>query len=73
VTFPTRAVADGVGDLVVRIFDLHGRQVWESAPSTGDVRWDGLGSDGTLAPGGVYAYQMEMGGQFRIGSIVLIR
>lgn len=73
VKFPTRAVADAVGDLVVRIFDLHGRLVWESAPSTGDVEWDGLRSDGTLAAGGVYAYQMELGGQFRIGSIVLVR
>jgi hypothetical protein len=73
VKFPTRAVADAVGDLVVRIYDLHGRQIWVSAPSTGDVEWDGRRGDGTLAAGGVYAYQMELGGQFRIGSIVLVR
>ncbi|MBT5715116.1 hypothetical protein HOI71_28965 [Candidatus Poribacteria bacterium] len=73
VKFPTRAVADAVGDLVVRVYDLHGRQIWESAPSTGDVEWDGRRGDGTLAAGGVYAYQMELGGQFRIGSIVLVR
>ena len=71
--FPTRAIADTPADLVVKVYDLHGRKVWESAPTIGDVEWDGRRSDGTLAAGGIYAYQMEMGGQFRIGSIVLIR
>jgi hypothetical protein len=73
VKFPTRAIADTPADLVVKVYDLHGRKIWESAPTVGDVEWDGRRSDGTLAAGGVYAYQMEMGGQFRIGSIVLIR
>ncbi len=73
VKFPTRAIADTPADLVVKVYDLHGRKVWESAPTIGDVEWDGRRSDGTLAAGGIYAYQMEMGGQFRIGSIVLIR
>ncbi len=73
VKFPTRAIADTPADLVVTVYDLHGRKIWESAPTVGDVEWDGRRSDGTLASGGIYAYQMEMGGQFRIGSVVLIR
>jgi hypothetical protein len=72
-TFPTRAIADAQGDLTVRIFDLHGRQVRAITSTAGDAEWDGRDENGDLLRGGIYVYQMEIGGSFRVGTIVLIR
>ena len=72
-TFPTRAIVEAQGDLTVRIFDLHGRQVRELTSTAGDAEWDGRDENGGLLRGGIYVYQMEIGGSFRVGTIVLIR
>jgi len=72
-TFPSRAIEDAEGDLKVRIFDLHGRKVRELVSAEGDATWDGKDENGELLPGGIYVYQMERGGSFRIGTMVLIR
>ncbi|MDA1191771.1 MAG: hypothetical protein O3A46_08835 [Candidatus Poribacteria bacterium] len=73
VTFPSRAIDGGQGDMTVRVFDLRGRQMIELFAAGGDVTWDGRDDGGTLLPGGIYVYQIEIGGLFRIGTIVLIR
>ncbi|MBM3213756.1 hypothetical protein FJZ36_02425 [Candidatus Poribacteria bacterium] len=73
VTFPTRALGDAEGDMVVTLFDLHGRKVRQLDPSPQDTQWDGRDESGELLPGGIYVYQIEIGGQVRIGTIVLVR
>jgi hypothetical protein len=73
VVFPTRAIPDAEGDLIVRLFDLHGRLVRELRSPAGDIAWDGRSENDTLLPGGIYVYQMEIGGQFRVGTVVMIR
>ena len=73
VTFPRRALDAAEGNLTARVFDLRGRQVWASEPTAGNAVWDGRATDGTLAPGGIYVYQMRIGIHVYIGTIVLIR
>ena len=72
-TFPRRALDAAEGNLVVRIFDLRGREVWTSKPSAGNVVWNGRDASGTLASSGIYVYQMRIGLNVFIGTIVLIR
>lgn len=72
-TFPRRALNAAEGNLIVRVFDLRGREVWTSEPSNGNVVWNGRGQNGTLAASGVYVYQMRIGLNVFIGTIVLIR
>ena len=73
VRFPRRAIPDAEGDLNMRVFDLHGREVWSDVVPGGNAEWDGRDLMGELLPGGVYVYQIEIGGRFRIGTVVLVR
>ncbi|GIX07820.1 MAG: hypothetical protein KatS3mg115_2223 [Candidatus Poribacteria bacterium] len=73
VTFPARSVPEAEGPMTVRIFDLHGRLVRELFSDGGDLTWDGRDAHNALLPGGIYVYQIEVGGMFRIGTVVMIR
>ncbi len=54
--------------LRVRIFDLRGREIWDSGLHAGvaginRITWQGQRGDGRLAPGGVYLYRWEVSGR----------
>ncbi|MDE0020228.1 MAG: hypothetical protein OXT69_02420 [Candidatus Poribacteria bacterium] len=72
-TFPRRALNAAEGNLIVRVFDLRGREVWTSEPTDGNAVWNGRDQNGTLAASGIYIYQMRIGLNVSIGTIVLIR
>ena len=72
-TFPRRALNAAEGNLIVRVFDLRGREVWTSEPTDGNAVWNGRDRNGTLAASGIYIYQMRIGLNVSIGTIVLIR
>ncbi len=72
-TFPRRALNAVEGNLIVRVFDLRGREVWTSEPTDGNAVWNGRDQNGTLAASGIYVYQMRIGLNVSIGTIVLIR
>ena len=61
-----------------RVFDVRGRLVRESARldlAAGDQRldWDGRGSDGRLAPAGVYFLELGAGSQRVMRTVSLVR
>jgi hypothetical protein len=61
----------------VRLHDLRGRLVWDSGERAGQrgpntVVWDGMGTGGDPAPGGVYVYRIQAAGAAISGKVTLL-
>lgn len=75
VIFPAAAVEGGDGEFSVKIFDLKGRLVAELKAEGGErkLTWDGRDKNGEVLESGIYIYQIQVGGRYKVGTIVLIR
>lgn len=75
VTFSAAAIEGAEGELSVKIFDLKGRLIVELKDETGErrVSWDGRRSDGKIAESGIYIYQIRVGDQYKVGTVILAK
>jgi hypothetical protein len=77
-TTTTRFTLPSAGDVRLEIFDASGRLVRklidETLPAgSHDVVWHGRDGSGRAVPGGIYFYQLQMGGERLTSRITLLR
>ncbi len=76
VVFPARALEDAEGEFSVSIFDLNGSLVYnkKADPGVREIEWNGQ-KDGTdeIVESGVYVYQMQVGGNFQTGTLIVAK
>ena len=75
VLFPARAIEDAEGEFIVLIFDIDGVMVKELKADAGtrELVWDGRDADGEVVGSGVYVYQIQVGGSFRTGTLIVAK
>ena len=75
IVFPARALEDAEGEFIVLIFDVTGVLVRElkADPGGRELEWDGKDEDGEIVESGVYVYQMQVGGSFKTGTLIVAK
>jgi len=74
VIFSAKAIEGAEGEFSVKIFDLRGRLIVELKDETGEgrVSWDGK-VNGRVVESGIYIYQIRVGDQYKVGTIILAK
>ena len=75
VRFPARAIEDAEGEFIVLIFDIVGAMVKELKADAGtrELEWDGRDNNGEVVESGVYVYQIQLGGSFKTGTLIVAK
>ncbi len=75
VFFPARAIEDAEGEFLVSIFDVNGAMVRELRADAGirELEWDGRDEVGEVVASGVYVYQIQLGGSFKTGTVIVAK
>lgn len=75
IVFPARAIEGAEGEFFVLIFDIDGALVAElrGGPDANELEWDGKDEGGEVVESGVYVYQMQVGGSFKTGTIIVAK
>jgi hypothetical protein len=69
---------DSTAPVELTVFDMHGRLVstlvnGALTPGAYEAVWDGVGTDGSRAPSGVYLFRLSSGAEVQTDRLVLIR
>ena len=76
VIFPARAIEGVEGEFSVLIFNISGvlvRELKAADPGERDLAWDGKDEVGNFVESGVYIYQMQVGGSFDTGTVIVAK
>ena len=75
IVFPARAIEGAEGEFFVLIFDIDGAMVKElrGGPDDNELEWDGKDERGDVVESGVYVYQMQIGGSFKTGTLIVAK
>ena len=75
VVFPARAIENAEGEFIVLIFDTNGALIKElkAAPGDRELKWDGKDNNGDFVESGVYVYQMQVGEDFKVGTVIVAK
>jgi flagellar hook assembly protein FlgD len=76
VTFSARGLGDIEGEFTVKIYNIDGILVRKLAPPTigeRELTWDGKNDDGKLVESGVYIYQIQVGENFKTGTVIVAK
>jgi len=78
---PSTIIQYGIPDMrnvLIEIYDLRGRKIVallnnQQEPGWYEITWNGLLSDGNIAPSGIYLYKIRASNEVKIGKFSLIR
>ena len=75
VVFPARAIEDASGEFTVLIYDIDGMLVKTlmALPGETELTWDGRDETGEIVESGVYVYQLQVGENFKTGTIIVAK
>ena len=75
VVFPARAIEDASGEFTVLIYDIDGMLVktLTALPGETELTWDGRDETGEILESGVYVYQLQVGENFKTGTVILAK
>ena len=75
VVFPARAIEDASGEFTVLIYDIDGMLVktLTALPGETELTWDGHDETGEVVESGVYVYQLQVGENFKTGTVILAK
>jgi len=75
VTFSARGLGDVEGEFTVKVYNIDGILVTElmAPPGERELTWDGKDDDGELVESGVYIYQIQVGGKFSTGTVIVAK
>ena len=75
VVFPARAIEDASGEFTVLIYDIDGMLVktLTALPGETELTWDGRDETGEIVESGVYVYQLQVGENFKTGTVILAK
>lgn len=75
VVFPARAIEDASGEFTVLIYDIDGMLVktLTALPDETELTWDGRDETGEIVESGVYVYQLQVGENFKTGTVILAK
>lgn len=75
VVFPARSIEDASGEFTVSIYDIDGMLVKTLAalPGETEVIWDGRDETGEVVESGVYVYQLQVGENFKTGTLIVAK
>ena len=75
VVFPARAIEDASGEFTVLIYDIDGMLVktLTALPGATELTWDGRDETGEIVESGVYVYQLQVGENFKTGTVILAK
>ena len=75
IVFPARAIEGAEGEFSVLIFDINGVMVKElrAGPDDDELEWDGKDEAGEIVESGVYVFQMQIGGSFKTGTLIVAK
>ena len=75
VVFPARAIEDASGEFTVLIYDIDGMLVktLTALPGETELTWDGHDETGEVMESGVYVYQLQVGENFKTGTVILAK
>ena len=75
VVFPARAIEDASGEFTVLIYDIDGMLVktLTALPGETELTWDGRDETGEIVESGIYVYQLQVGEDFKTGTVILAK
>ncbi len=75
VVFPARAIEDASGEFTVLIYDIDGMRVktLTALPGETELTWDGRDETGEIVESGVYVYQLQVGENFKTGTVIVAK
>ena len=75
VVFPARTLEDASGEFTVLIYDIDGMLVktLTALPDETEVVWDGRDEAGEIVESGVYVYQLQIGEDFKTGTLIVAK
>ncbi len=75
VIFPARAIEDASGEFTVLIYDIDGMLVKTlvALPGETELTWDGRDETGEIVESGVYVYQLQVGENFKTGTVIVAK
>jgi hypothetical protein len=75
VTFSARGLGDVEGEFKVKVYNIDGILVKELVATIGEreLTWDGKNDDGKLVESGVYIYQIQVGENFKTGTVIVAK
>ena len=75
VVFPARAIEDASGEFTVLIYDIDGMLVKTlmALPGETELTWDGRNETGEIVESGVYVYQLQVGENFKTGTVIVAK
>ena len=75
IVFPARAIEDASGEFTVLIYDIDGMLVktLTALPGETELTWDGRDETGEIAESGIYVYQLQVGENFKTGTVILAK
>jgi flagellar hook assembly protein FlgD len=74
VTFSARGLGDVEGEFKVKVYNIDGILVKElRVKELRELTWDGINDDGKLVESGVYIYQIQVGENFKTGTVIVAK
>ena len=75
IVFPARALEEVSGEFTVLIFDIDGMLVksLSAPPGETELVWDGRDETGEIVESGVYVYQLQVGENFKTGTLIVAK
>lgn len=75
IVFPARAIEEASGEFTVLIYDIDGMLVktLTALPGETELTWDGRDETGEIVESGVYVYQLQVGENFKTGTVILAK
>ncbi|MCG9134379.1 hypothetical protein J5I95_22170 [Candidatus Poribacteria bacterium] len=75
IVFPARSIEDASGEFTVLIYDIDGMLIktLTALPGETELTWDGRDEAGEIMESGVYVYQLQVGENFKTGTLILAK
>jgi hypothetical protein len=75
IVFPARSIEDASGEFTVLIYDIDGMLIktLTALPGETELKWDGRDEAGEIMESGIYVYQLQVGENFKTGTLILAK